>query len=187
MKLQKLNRFYPLGLVSIAKTTRTELCVALIALFVSVAVTSCNDSTVTAGEFQTIEDAEWKYGSSVRFNQVGDTLPGRVSSIDISIRHTNDYPFANIWMEMRYKSQDSLHIDTLNIFLSDEYGKWKGSGSGPVKLYTENIRPGAEPDDGSQFALRHIMRVDVLTDIEQIGLSYHTIPRVDLDNKTSEK
>ena len=147
----------------------------LLALFCGVFFESCSDSEVTAGEFRTIENAQWRYGQVVRFNQKGDTLPGEVHTIDVSVRHTNEYPYANLWMEMRYHSQDSLIVDTFNIFLSDEYGKWKGSGSGPVKLFTDTFQPSAVPDDGTEFALRHIMRVDVLPDIEQIGLSYHTV------------
>lgn len=147
---------------------------ALVCVVIAVAFYSCDTAGSNPGQFYTIDDAKWAYGNTLTFNEHGDTLPGTVTAAAISVRHTNEYPYANLWVELSYQSADSVVSDTFNITFADEYGRWFGSGSGPVITLTDTLRPRLTPDPASKFALRHIMRVDVLTDIEQIGLALVT-------------
>lgn len=158
------------------KTMHTRVCVALVALAVMLNFWSCSNDEVYPGQFYTIENAEWKYGKVLKFNDNHDTLPGVLEAVAISVRHTNEYPYGNLWLELSYKSQDSLVRDTVNIRLANEYGKWNGSGSGPVVTYTDTMHTRKVPDEGTIFMLRHIMRADVVPELEQIGLAFQTIP-----------
>lgn len=141
--------------------------------FVLVALTAaCSLPTEIPGEFKVVPDGEWKYGHTFVFNEKGDTVAGEFEALEFSVRHTDDYPYANLWVELNYNVGDTTASDTFNIKLANEYGKWFGNGSGPVMQHTDTIRPRLTPNPGSPLRLRHIMRVDVLTDIEQIGLTY---------------
>lgn len=144
-----------------------------IAAVIAVLLCSCDKPTAVPATFVTIPDSEWHYDRALRFNAAGDTL-GQVEAVAISVRHTNDYPYSNLWLEMAYNSGDSLVADTFNLRLADEYGKWLGAGSGPVVMLTDTVRPRHIPDVASGYAVRHIMRIDVLPDVEQIGLTYVT-------------
>lgn len=135
---------------------------------------SCERPTVLPGEFKTISGADWEYGDTVIFNEHSDTIEGIVNALEFTLRHTDDYPYANVWMEVSYRSGNLPVADTFNIKLADEYGKWFGFGSGPVRTVTDTLRLRYLPDQTSRYGLRHIMRVDVLPEIEEIGVKYVT-------------
>lgn len=154
---------------SLASKMHTVCTAAIVAL-----VTSCSVPNETPGEFIGLPDEGWEYGSTLTFNAAGDTLAAPIDHIDLSVRHTNDYPYANLWLEVSYDTADTTAVDTFDIRLADEYGKWLGSGSGPTIQHTQAIHPRQVPAPGSPFNIRHIMRVDRVNDIEQIGLTFVT-------------
>lgn len=151
---------------------RLSICLlAVVALCVA-----CSRPTQLPGEFIAIDNAEWPYGKSLVFNSAADTLTANIDHVDVSVRHTDAYAYANLWLEMAYESGDSTVRDTLNVVLSNGFGKWLGSGSGPVIQHTVPFALRHRPDSCTQFAVRHIMRVDVLDGIEQIGLTFVSKP-----------
>ena len=60
--------------------------------------------------------------------------------------------------------------DTLDIRLADVYGRWLGSGFGASYQREVTVSPAAVVDITRPVALRHIMRVDTLQGIEQVGI-----------------
>lgn len=144
-------------------------------LFIVVAMLcACSKKDEVAGDAYTFAGAEWRYDSPVVFNQEGDSLPGNVTATVVSLRHTNDYPYANIWLEIAYLHRDSLTADTFDMRLADSFGRWLGSGSGPVITKTDTLRLRHNPDVRSEFRLRHIMRLDKLPEVEQVSMSFVT-------------
>lgn len=124
-----------------------------------------------ASEWKDIEDARWTYGDTLVFNAARtDSVPANL--FVMTIRHTDGYEYANVWLEMAYLNADSLVADTFNIALADEFGHWLGSGNGVTFQYTDTLKPSRKVDLASPLRLRHIMRVDTLTEIERIGLTY---------------
>ncbi len=144
----------------------------LVAVMATV-LSACDKPTAVPATFVTVPDSEWHYGRALEFNAAGDTL-GRIDAVAVSVRHTNDYPYSNLWLELAYNSGDSLVADTFNLHLADEYGKWLGAGSGPVVMLTDTVRPRRSPDIDTRFVVRHIMRIDVLPEVEQVGLTFIT-------------
>lgn len=147
---------------------------------------SCEKSAEPTGEFISTNPDGWNYDETLIFNEECDTLvdtdfysqnlaeaPSLKNAL-LSVTHTYDYPYANLWLEIAYLSADSVMTDTFNITLSDKYGKWLGSGSGPVVTRADTIRFRHNPNINSQFRLRHIMRLDALADIEKVGLTFLT-------------
>ncbi|MCM1355776.1 MAG: gliding motility lipoprotein GldH [Staphylococcus sp.] len=120
--------------------------------------------------------AGWVYGDTVSLLPVDTTLSDNDSIVDggklkVALRHSNAYPFSNIWLELTYHSTNRLMMrDTINIRLADIYGRWLGSGFGASYQQDMTVSPSATIDVTRPVSLRHIMRVDTLTGIEQVGV-----------------
>lgn len=133
-------------------------------------VAACSGSD-GASEWMSIADARWPYGDTLVFNaDRADSL--QVDEVVMTVRHTDGYAYANVWLEMAYFNADSLVADTFNVALADEFGHWRGSGNGVTFQFSDTLRPSRTVDIASPLRLRHVMRVDTLTEIEQIGLNY---------------
>ncbi len=86
------------------------------------------------------------------------------------IRHTASYPYSNVWLEVSYPAADSISPDTLNMVLADDYGNWLGRGLGLSFQRVDTLPHTVKLTSPASVSLRHIMRTDRLTDIEQAGL-----------------
>lgn len=124
--------------------------------------------------FKTFSDTEWDYAEPVMLRV--DTLRDSVTApgiLTLTIRHTNGYPYSNLWLEIARMEGDSItSLDTLDVTLADAFGKWRGHGSGPSLQLTDTVASGTELHMHETFRLRHIMRTDTLHGIEQIGISF---------------
>ncbi|MDE6573772.1 MAG: gliding motility lipoprotein GldH [Muribaculaceae bacterium] len=124
--------------------------------------------------FKTFPDAEWNYAEPAVFHV--DTLRDSISEpgiLTLTVRHTNGYPYCNLWLELARLQGDSITAkDTLNITMADAFGKWRGHGSGPTLQLTDTIATGMRLHIHDTLRLRHIMRTDTLQGIEQIGISF---------------
>lgn len=119
-------------------------------------------------------------GVEVFYNPSDSIIKG---SMVVSLRHTSDYPYANLWLEVKYvepitvkvndsvfATVDSMMCDTVNIMLADSYGIWHGTGLGSTCQLSDTILRGVTVRRTEPVQLRHIMRVDTLRGLQQIGL-----------------
>lgn len=91
----------------------------------------------------------------------------------LTVRHSNAYPYRNLWVEISHIDPDSvLRHDTLNMELADIYGRWHGSGLGASFQYSDTLSRHFRLVRDFGLKIRHIMRVDTLPDIEQIGVAF---------------
>ena len=134
-------------------------------------LSACSPRPVPDGEWQSIDADGWRYGKLVVLNRDHDTIPG-LDTVTIAVRHTGDYQYANLWLELRYYTSDTIAADTFNITLADAYGNWLGKGTGTAYQRMQRVRTSKPVREGSILQLRHIMRVDTLREIEQIGIEY---------------
>lgn len=151
-----------------------SFCFLIFGVTLILTVAACSRDKKIAGESYTLPGADWPYATGMTFNEKGDTMSSAVYGALLSVRHTHEYPYANLWLELAYSSGDTLTADTFNIFLADSYGKWLGSGSGPVITKSDTLRLHKQPDPGSKFVLRHVMRTEVLPHVEQVGIKLLT-------------
>lgn len=124
--------------------------------------------------FVTFTDQEWPYGRTLDFRV--DTLADSVAhggTLLLSLRHTAGYQYGNIWLELEYPMADTTLKDTFNIALATSLGHWRGHGSGPSRQFTDTLKTNFTLYRGDTLKLRHIMRCDTLTNIEQIGVVYN--------------
>ena len=146
-----------------------NLFLAVAAMFLS-AMSACK-GTSEAGEFQPIDVDGWKYGDTVTFNiDVPDSAA--CGDLAVVVRHTAAYPYSNIWLELNYPQNDKITTDTVNIVLADDFGNWLGRGAGLSFQRADTVVRNISLTPPSAVNVRHIMRVDNLTDVEQIGVIF---------------
>ena len=147
---------------------RTVLFTALLMLFV--ACGSVNESA----SFKSLPSDGWAYGDTIVFEDAcADSVVA--GNIVLAVRHTDAYIYSNLWLELTTLGGDGiLRRDTVNVILADTYGNWQGSGAGVSYVATDTLDAIYRFDRQQPPKLRHIMRVDTLEDIEQIGIVFIT-------------
>ena len=139
-------------------------------LSVATAVFACSEPEPVNSEWHNLPTEGWRYGNTRTFNAEKDTFPA--DTILLSVRHTAAYPYANLWLEVKYETADTVRADTVDIRLADEFGQWNGTGSSLSFQLSDTILPSASIRPGSPVSIRHIMRLDTLREIQQLGIEF---------------
>ncbi len=125
----------------------------------------------------------WAYGDTVSLVPVDTSLRDNDSivtaALRVALRHSNDYPYSNIWLEVTYRGDGFLTRDTLNVVLADIYGRWLGSGFGASYQKEMLLNPAAVIDITRPVEVCHIMRLDTLHGVDQIGVLVDTSSGID--------
>ncbi|PID94800.1 MAG: hypothetical protein CSA89_00505 [Bacteroidales bacterium] len=142
----------------------------IILLVLTIAFVSCQRNTVYS-EYTTIKDGVWAIDKGFSFSaDITDTIS--TYQISIIVRNSDKFPRQNLWLSIDREHNDCLTTDTVNIFLLDEEGKWRGSGIGST--YDNNLiwqEKTKFPTKGEyKFTFKHLMRIEVLEGIERIGI-----------------
>lgn len=126
-----------------------------------------NDSS----QYHDIDPEGWRYGDTLKYN-----LEARDSAIigdlTLSLRHTNDYIYSNIFLEVTVTDSLTSRRDTLDITLADDFGRWKGRGIGTDYQISQTVASDLTLHRPAEVAVRHIMRDEVLNDVEQVGVAF---------------
>lgn len=133
---------------------------------------ACSPGHNTYSDFRNLPKEGWAYNDTIMFiPSITDSVAQ--GDLSIALRHNNNYHYSNLWVEINYPLNDStIKSDTINITLADIYGKWHGKGIGPSFQIEKMVSENLNINKGDYFSVRHIMRVDTLLDIEQIGLFF---------------
>lgn len=122
------------------KKTKFHILVAFVIL---AGIVACNPNVVM-GEYKSIPQAKWHKDSVVTFQiPISDTLQNH--NFYINVRNDINYKYSNLWLfvEIAQANEAKAIIDTFEITLADEHGKWLGTGFGGVKthesLYRQNV------------------------------------------------
>ena len=129
--------------------------------------TSCRHNIVYS-EFISIPSGEWSIDSLPRFDFA---IEDNKTSYDIIlyVRHTERYPYQNMWLFVQDNRQ---HSDTIEFYLADDRGRWLGDKHHgfiemPV-LYESNYH---FPDTGKYcISVQHGLRDSVLRGVMDIGV-----------------
>jgi len=140
-------------------------CTLLISLF------SCINGGVF-GEYKTIPRAIWHKDSVVVFQiPVIDTVQNH--NLYIDVRNDINYKYSNLWLfiEIEQPGETKAVIDTFEVTLADQTGKWLGHGFGGVKtsenLFKSNVY---FPVSGNyEIQIKQGMRGKQLEGITEIG------------------
>ena len=128
--------------------------------------TSCKNDIVYS-QFSSISSGNWHMDSVARFEyQITDTAVNY--RMNIVVRHTDRYPYQNMWLFVG----DSAQQDTIQFYLADERGQWLGNKHSafmevPV-IFGRHIH---FADTGTyQLDIRHGMRDTLLQGVADIGV-----------------
>ena len=142
-----------------------------VAAIVAVALSSCRMGDNDYSEYHTVDPQGWAYGDTLRyaFNPADTVVRGNLA---LSVSHTNDYFYSNLYLEVTLSDSLTTRRDTVALQLADDFGRWNGRGIGTDFQFTENLATDIALHRPVSIAVRHIMRDDCLTGIEQVGISF---------------
>lgn len=92
----------------------------------------------------------------------------------VNVRHTNDYPYSNLYLFVVISSPDGNHLrDTLELNVADNTGKWYGTSTlGDIysisKIYKKNVRFAQKGT--YNFYISQAMRLTQLQGITDVGI-----------------
>lgn len=144
--------------------------IAIISILISVltAMAGCVDHADEQSVYTNVNASGWDYGDTLRLNIVPPCDTVVAGRIAIAVRHSATYDYSNLWLEVSYG--DSIQPDTVDIKLADMYGNWYGTGLGLSYQTVDTLDRHINMAAPAEISVRHIMRVDKLKDIEQIGV-----------------
>jgi len=139
---------------------------------------SCNMNVISS-EFREISSAGWHKDSVFSFDfTITDTLA--TYEIVIMTRNTDEFPRQNLWIGTELvKESKTLLTDSANLYLSNDYGKWRGRGKWWLGrgvgsyfdnefTYKDNVT--FYKSGKYTYNLRHIMRFEELKGLRYAGL-----------------
>lgn len=137
-------------------------------------LTSCQGDVVYE-RYMEIEAARWEYVKPITFDVEVKEL-GQKMDLYVNLRHTNDYPYANLWLKLFYYPPEGDPSpptqQRLELKLAKANGKWIGSGLGTtisheIKIKSDLVfnRTGVH-----SFTIQHDMREQVVPAIDHVGL-----------------
>lgn len=134
-------------------------------------ILSCDPGRVYEKNIR-IPDGIWAWNDPVRFEVfVEDTIVPH--NLYINVRNTGMYPLSNLYMFVTTIAPSGHQImDTVQIILADEKGKWLGDGLGDLwdnqRLYKEQVRFAQKGK--YVFEFEQAMRLEKLPFIMDVGL-----------------
>lgn len=160
-------------------SSKTSVISLLVAIILT-AVCSCSYNRNNYSCFSDIDPHEgWQYGRAyVYMPEIADSIArGR---LQLLVRHTNDYPYSNLWVELESQQPaDSGHLtvvrDTFCITLADIYGNWQGRGRGTTFEKLDTLYTDFALVNGAPLRLRHVMRPERVVQIEKVGLIFEPL------------
>ncbi len=133
------------------------------------------ERAVVYEQYQAIENTLWSKEKIYFFTfDIADaSVP---YDIFFEVRNNNLYPYQNIWLFCSEEAPiGDLKRDTVEYFLADDYGKWKGQG---ISLFHSSflLRKNYKFPIEGQYTLgiRQGMRKDSLPGIQEIGIRLTT-------------
>ena len=144
-----------------------KLCIFCAFLF----FVSCDRSKVF-DLYLEVDSHGWQATDTIDFEFEIDSQENIYYNAIISLRHNNDYSYANIFFFVDVEYPNGLHrTDTLQYILAAPDGKWLGSGVGEIKYNLLKFKENETMQSGLyKYKIVHGMRDDVLIGIEDIGL-----------------
>lgn len=141
-----------------------------ILIFFILTLTSCRGKVVFS-DYVSLPNSQWSKDKSYSFN-VNIPDSSKTYELSLLIRNNDSFEKQNLWLSITQEHNGKIKTDTVNIFLLDENGKWRGSGI--RNTYDNNLIWRSSyrfSQTGNHiFLFKHLMRSDTLQGIERIGI-----------------
>lgn len=146
----------------------------LLILFSAILFASCGQSPYYQ-QVETIPQNVWtnKYRPHFKFN-ISDTTAAY--DMFFIIRHTEAYPYSNIWLWMSVKKPGDTTFERMRIEipLATPAGQWEGRGMGELWEQRMNINTGSQKPftrkGEYEIYMEQDMRTDKLPEVLNVGL-----------------
>lgn len=177
IKIQKnraTSRFLlPVTARSIIK--RHFAAVAFLAVVIVSAAGCGRIEKVGYSRYRPVNPRGWTREATCFFNmeESADTISFSEGVYDVvlSVRHTADYPYNEVWLAWELASLDGgIRTDTVGIRLADSNGRWLGKGERNLILRHDTILRNVYLDRSWEFSVGHVSRSDTLKGINDIGV-----------------
>jgi gliding motility-associated lipoprotein GldH len=125
----------------------------------------------------TIPNFEWSKTFVPTF-QFDNAISNNQNFVFAVIRHTNNYPYNNIWVRLTATSpKDSIIVKDINIPLTtnNQNKEWAGVGMDDVFEVRAKLSPFSGEVGNYTFKLENIMRDNPLPEIMNVGLRIEKI------------
>lgn len=147
-------------------------------LLITFGFSACLPSNVYEKNYS-FKSHEWKSASVIDFPfTITDTMSKY--AVYITLRHTDAYPYSNIWLRIKTTSPDNKTVSQqVELPLAQTSGKWLGRGMD--EIYEHKISLTGEGSSvfnlQGQYviSLEHIMRENPLPQILNIGIRLEKI------------
>ncbi len=127
-----------------------------------------------------IKNHSWDEKNHPTFEfSISDTLSNY--SMYFNIRHSDAYPFSNIWLRIQTKfpDRDTSSNSKIEIPLADLDGKWLGRGMNEIwehRMLIASPLHFSKPGN-YEITLQHIMRVNPLPQVISVGIRLEKISK----------
>ena len=142
----------------------------ILILITSLLLVGCQGGIIYTA-FKTLPNTGWEADSSLCYQPViTDSIVD--CQMQITIRHTDAYPYQNLWLFVDIE-QDSLLLtrDTIECYMANERGEWLGGGLTVHELpllYSDHY---LFTNSGEyRISITQGMRNDTLTGIKEVGV-----------------
>lgn len=103
---------------------------------------------------------------------IPDALEGDLS-VDITISHTPDYKYENLYLQFEYQSEMANSMqEVLSIQLVDSFGQWLGNCSRGTCRVTTRLVNTLPPGQGRKLLIRQYSREEILDGVVSLELSF---------------
>lgn len=146
---------------------------SFIILLLIVMCTACNKQT-KYHSYSPIPIEGWEKSDTIFFSLPKSFELNKYDLI-IGLRHSDNYRYKNIWLEIGNNCKDSIHFekDTIQMLLADKNNNWIGSGIGGMYQIDNKLPKTIELNqkcNSLKFYITQIMTDNPLLGINDIGI-----------------
>jgi gliding motility-associated lipoprotein GldH len=145
----------------------------LLVFITTILIQSCIPSNVFEKNFS-FKNHNWDQKVMPQYTfDISDTLSNY--GIYITMRHTDAYPYANIWLNIETTDPDNKTlVQKVELPLAETTGKWLGQGMDEIFEHKISLTKNQESHFNKKgkyiIKLKHIMRQNPLPQIMSIGV-----------------
>lgn len=157
------------------KNTWGSYCGLFLSCCMAILISGCRD-TVGYHVYQpTAENGIWERTDTLNYS-VPAMLPAGKYEVAVSVRHTDVYPYKDLWLWIEHDMDKSTGYvgDTLHVQLADDKGRWyEGNSTGSLFTCTQKLPYTLYlPVDSmtGNFRIHHLMRTKLLSGITDVGI-----------------
>lgn len=168
--------------------TKRILPLAVVSALLMVMAVSCGPKSNDASDGKEFEDYKMAFTDTLKFdlNLADDTVEG---NFRLEVKHTDEYPFDNIWLKVTYGSFDDngepiVKSMAYDLNLADSNGEWIGFGTAG-QYETESKPRRIKINPAVPLTIRQVGEVDTLNGVIRVGFTFLGDKKVE-EQKDSE-